>query len=75
MMAVNVSTTGSSLILTSPQLLFEQRYAFGTAQTVANFDVTNDGQRFLMVKNDSASGRLNVVLNWFEELKQRVPSK
>jgi Tol biopolymer transport system component len=75
MMAVNFSATGSTLSLSDPHLLFEQRYAFGSAQTVANFDVTKDGQRFLMVKNDSAGARLNVVLNWFEELKQRVPSK
>src|SRR5262249_48683029 len=75
MMAVDVSVTGSSLVLSSPRLLFEQRYSFGNAQTTANFDVANDGQRFLMVKTDSAGGRLNVVLNWFEELKQRVPSK
>jgi len=75
MMAVDVSATGSTLSLSDPHLLFEQRYAFGSAQTVADFDVTKDGQRFLMVKNDSAGARLNVVLNWFEELKQRVPSK
>jgi hypothetical protein len=52
-----------------------QRYSFGSAQSVANLDVTKDGQRFLMAKNDLAGSRLNVVLNWFEELKQRVPSK
>ena len=31
----------------------------------AHYDVTADGQRFIMVKA--------VVLNWLEELKQRVP--
>ena len=42
------------------------------------YDVSPDGQRFLMVK-DSAAGdptatpaSMVVVLNWFEELKQRV---
>jgi hypothetical protein len=45
--------------------LFEQRYAFGSAQTVANYDVSPDGQRFLMVKDDSASGTINIVVNWF----------
>ena len=46
------------------------------------FDVTADGQRFLVTvpagsgdADDTAPGpRLNVVLNWFEELKQRVPT-
>jgi predicted Ser/Thr protein kinase len=36
-----------------------------------------DGQRFLMVKAsesaDAAPTQINVVLNWFEELKRRVP--
>jgi hypothetical protein len=48
-------------------------HAFGGAQTIANYDVSLDGQCFVMVKDDSASGRLNVVLNWTEELKARVP--
>ena len=30
---------------------------------VANYDVSADGQRFLMVKDESSSGRINVVLN------------
>ena len=47
----------------------------------SNFDVTADGQRFLVTvpvgsgdTGDTAGPRLNVVLNWFEELKQRVPT-
>ena len=38
-----------------------------------------DGQRFLMIKaagpEGGAATQINVVLNWFEELKQRVPVK
>jgi len=26
-----------------------------------------------MVKDESGSGRLNIVLNWFEELKRLAP--
>jgi hypothetical protein len=44
-----------------------------------NFDITPDGQRFLMLEElpRPASARtsptsINVVLNWTEELKQRV---
>ncbi len=73
MMAVDVSIRAGDIVLSQPRVLFEQRYAFGGAQTVANYDVSPDGQRFVMVKDDSASGRLNVVLNWTEELKIRVP--
>jgi len=40
--------------------------------------VTPDGQRFLMVKpvaqQGAAATQINVVLNWFEELRRRVPA-
>lgn len=39
----------------------------------ANYDVTSDGQRFLMVKDldqDAVSTRIVVVLNFAEELKR-----
>ncbi len=36
-----------------------------------------DGQWFLMIQeggeDSAAQQQINVVLNWFEELKQRVP--
>jgi hypothetical protein len=44
-----------------------------------NYDITPDGKRFLVVlpaKNDAtkaATAQINVVVNWFEELRQRVP--
>ena len=40
-------------------------YAYGAGFTIPNFDVSRDGQRFVMVKQESGAGRLNVVLNWF----------
>jgi hypothetical protein len=49
------------------------RYEFGSGQTVPNYDVSSDGQRFLMVKTESGEPRLNLVLNWFDELKRLVP--
>ncbi len=73
MMAVDVSTHAGGIVLSQPRTLFEQRYAFGSSRNQANYDISPDGQRFLMVKDDSASGRLNVVLNWTEELKRLVP--
>ncbi len=71
MLAVSVDGN-ARLTLSPPRLLFEQRYAFGTAQTIPNYDVSADSERFLMVKDDSSSGRINVVLNWAEELKAKV---
>ena len=46
-----------------------------------DYSVSPDGQRFLMVRakeqqqQHTAATQINVVLNWFEELKQRVPVK
>jgi hypothetical protein len=38
------------------------------------YDVSPDGNRFLMVRTeDQASTPLVVVLNWFEELKRLAP--
>jgi Tol biopolymer transport system component len=72
MMVVDVMTS-PTLRVSEPRQLFEQRYAFLTA-TIPNYDISADGQRFVMVKDESGSGRLNVVLNWTEELKRRVPT-
>ena len=43
------------------------------------YDLTPDGERFVMLKSvdgedGSGSGELILVLNWFEELKARVPT-
>jgi Tol biopolymer transport system component len=42
-----------------------------------NFDIAPDGRRWVTVVDPTASGapQMQVVLNWFEELKQRVPVK
>jgi Tol biopolymer transport system component len=73
LMVVEVSTTPQP-VLSTPRLLFEQPYT-RSAITMPDYDVSPDGQRFLMLKPEAGYGRLNVVLNWQEELKQRVPTK
>jgi serine/threonine-protein kinase len=71
MMAVDV-TLGPDPSLSPPRLLFEQPYIF-TTMTIPNYDISPDGQRFLMVKDEQGAARLNMVLNWTEELLRRVP--
>jgi hypothetical protein len=71
MMVVDVSA-GADLTLSPPRRLFEQRYVFQNV-SLANYDLSADGEQFLMVKDEAGSGRLNVVLNWTEELKRLVP--
>ena len=74
MMSVSVSR-GPELTLSQPRVLFEGRYTYGQNLTTANYDVDPTGQRFLMVKDEAGGGRVNLVLNWFEELKARVATK
>jgi hypothetical protein len=43
------------------------------------YDVSIDAKRFLMMKSTSSDDRsgptqIHVILNWFEELKERVPT-
>jgi Tol biopolymer transport system component len=59
----------------NPRLLFQKAYSSGIGHI---WDLSPDGKRFLMMKeaDTAAAGaprKINVVLNWFEELKQRVP--
>jgi hypothetical protein len=70
-----VDVSGSvDLTLSQPRQLFDQRYVFQNI-SLANYDVSPDGQRFVMVKDEAGSGRLNVVLNWSEELKRLVQTR
>ena len=73
MMAVSV-VFGETFSSENPRLLFEGRFV-PTRRGDAGYDVSPDGQRFLLVKRvqESVPTQLNVVLNWFEELKRRVP--
>jgi hypothetical protein len=48
---------------------------YATYQTLPSYDVTPDGQRFLLTKTaEQGQQEISVVLNWFEELKQKVPT-
>jgi len=74
MMAVQVRG-GPELAVGNPTLLFEGEYVY--AATVPNYDVAPDDQGFVMVRADQKKPwmQVNVVLNWFEELKRRAPSR
>jgi hypothetical protein len=77
MMAVDISTE-PNFKAGKPKVLFERRYE-PTPATGPNYDVSPDGQRFLMLKpseqETAAPTQINVVLNWSEELKRRVPTE
>ena len=76
MMAVDIATQ-PGFAAGKPRMLFEGRYEPGPFP-IANYDVSPDGRRFLMLKPsesaEAAPTQITVVLNWFEELKQKVPA-
>ncbi|MCH7825007.1 MAG: hypothetical protein IH849_09420 [Acidobacteria bacterium] len=67
-MVVEVETD-AEFVAREPELLVNRRYSVG-------YDIHPDGDRFLMLDYSSfyRDTPLSVVLNWFEELKQRVPT-
>ncbi len=72
MMAVETNTK-STFSADKPKVLFEGQYA--TYQSLPAYDVTPDGQRFLLTKTgEQGAGEITVVVNWLEELKQKAPT-
>ncbi len=81
------STAGNRLrsvdIDTEPVFSFTNERTLGPEGFVVvgfhrDFDITPDGERFVMVFPEDESGAvpyttINIVMNWFEELKERVP--
>ena len=80
MMAVAV-TTAPTFMAGRPQQLWKGHYAQGMSSscgppgaTSSNYDVTADGKRFLMIKDDeqdAISRQLIVVLGWADELRRK----
>jgi hypothetical protein len=72
-------------IVTRPAFAFsnEQTLPVEGFNVVANYrdyDISSDGKQLLMVfpvdwpdTGEPARPQINIVLNWFEELKERVP--
>ena len=75
MMAVDVSTH-PTLKAGTPRLLFEKHYE-PSLGLFANYSVTADGQRFVMIKRldeGQSPTQVNVAINWFEQLKAKAPT-
>ena len=75
MMAVDVAVRNREPVFSAARVLFEQRYEFGTAQTIPNYAVTPDGQQFVMVKPEPGPSRFSVVLNAFDDLTAFAPQE
>ena len=83
MMVVSV-TTSPEFRASAPRQLWEGNYSDGSGASCgmpgvssSNYDVTPDGQHFLMVRDDDRVGanRIVVVLNWAEELKTKARAR
>ena len=67
-----------SLIAGTPERLFDWRY-YSAPGASRLYDMSPDGQRFLMITSGTAGdtgverSEINVVLNWHQELLERVP--
>ena len=81
MVAVAVETEPAFEVV-AREVLFEAGPIRGTLPsrypTNTRYDIPPDGQRFLMRgttdEMGSAEQQINIVLNWFEELKERAPT-
>jgi hypothetical protein len=82
-MAVAVDT-GQTFKFEKPKLLFRGSYASNRLGriTTSPWDISRDGKRFLMLKEATGESspakiphKINIVLNWFEELKKLAPVK
>jgi len=77
MMIVSIQAKDQTMDAGKPRVLFEGQYV-SHARPVGyqSYDISPDGKRFLMMKEGELPrefNRINVVLNWFEELKRLVP--
>ena len=76
-MAVPVES-GATFRVGRPRMLFEGGYPTQNSGRQL-YGASADGERFLMIKNADTDDRIrvqpqiNIILNWFEELKERDP--
>ena len=80
LMSVQVQTGGPVFSSGAPAKVFDSKVF--TASNGRTYDVSSDGQRFVLIKDNAGAGGTSaapsagmvVVLNWLEELKARTGS-
>ncbi len=60
----------------SPELLFEGRFYGSSFLWGRNYDISPKGDFFILIEEEETQpvAQINVVVNWFEELKRLVPT-
>jgi eukaryotic-like serine/threonine-protein kinase len=74
LLQVPVEAKGATWNNRAPIRLFERRY-YVPRNSGRSYDVSPDGQRFLMIKGTDAPPVLILVQHWDEELKRLAPTK
>ena len=74
-MAASVTSTGGRLSVGDSRKLFEARAGTGRSTFQPGYSLSPDGRRFLIHLLDPRAlpTRIDVVLDWFDELKAKVP--
>jgi Tol biopolymer transport system component len=81
LMRVGVERASSWSATTPTTLVKEGYFTTPTGNTGRTYDISSDGQRFLMIKGDGGTDptavppQIIVVQHWAEELKRLVPTK
>jgi hypothetical protein len=86
LMSVAVQAKGEAFTASAPAKVLNTPYYAGSTTLglpLRAYDVSPDGQRFLMIKEVGSAGdrpsrplsRMVVVQNWFEELKARTAAR
>jgi serine/threonine-protein kinase len=76
-LAASVTSAGGMLTVGDSRKLFDARAAHGRSTIQAGYSVSPDGGRFLVLLLDprAVPTQIDVVLNWFEELKAKAPAR
>ena len=72
-------SSGPALRVGKPRKLFDWSSVIGIGSGLlrdASFDVSSDGQRFVMIRAEDAASetKLRLVHNWFQELRASGPA-
>jgi serine/threonine-protein kinase len=74
--APTFATGNPRVLIDAPSIILDGRLLANTGRT---YDVSRDGERFLLLKDDAAIARstsrpgIIVVQNWFRELNEKLP--
>jgi hypothetical protein len=71
-----VGWSGGRLVIADSRTLFEVRAAAGRSTIQPGYSVARDGRLLVLLSDPRARPtQINVVLDWFEELKATVPAR